>query len=158
VAGGGLAAGLGSLGEAVDEEVEQQLEAPVLVGLIDSTPEDSMTQGMKGRPGVEDRSFAVRSERHETVERVRVGGEMDFSVVAELDSEMRRAEATDAKRIELDLNQLEFLDAAGIRLLLDLKQRSRSNGNRLRIRPASSPQVQRVLQLTGVGELLPIDA
>jgi anti-anti-sigma factor len=148
VAGGGLAAGLGSLGEAVDEEVEQQLEAPVLVGLIDSTPEDSMTPGMKGRPGVEDRSFAVRSERHETVERVRVEGEMDFSVVAEID----------AKRIELDLNQLEFLDAAGIRLLLDLKQRSRSNGNRLRIRPASSPQVQRVLQLTGVGELLPIDA
>jgi anti-anti-sigma factor len=71
---------------------------------------------------------------------------------------MRRAEATDAARIELDLDQLEFLDAAGIRLLLDLSHRSRSNGNRLRIREASSPQVRRLLELTGVANLLPIEA
>jgi hypothetical protein len=55
-------------------------------------------------------------------------------------------------------DQLEFLDASGIRLLLDLNRRSRMNGGRLRIRPASSPQVPRVLELTGVGELLPIQA
>jgi anti-anti-sigma factor len=112
----------------------------------------------QGKPRLDDRSFSVESERNETVERVRVTGEMDLSVVGELDSEMRRAEATDAKRIELDLDELEFLDAAGIRLLLDLNHRSRSNGGRLRIRPASSPHVQRVLELTGVEELLPIEA
>jgi anti-anti-sigma factor len=117
-----------------------------------------MKQGIEGRPGLEDRTFAVHSERSEAVERVSVLGEMDLSVVDQLDSEMRRAEATDATSIELDLDQLEFLDASGIRLLLRLKQRSRRNGNRLRIRPASSPHVRRVLDLTGVGELLPIEA
>jgi anti-anti-sigma factor len=50
---------------------------------------------------------------------VRVLGEVDISVVDELDTEMRRAEATRASRIELDLDQLEFLDASGVRLSLE---------------------------------------
>jgi anti-anti-sigma regulatory factor len=32
----------------------------------------------------------------------------------------RRAEATEASKIELDLDQLDFLDASGVRLLRDL--------------------------------------
>jgi anti-anti-sigma factor len=115
-----------------------------------------MNQGNKGHVELGDQSFAVESERTDAVEHVRVLGEMDLSVVGRLDSEMRRAEATDATSIELDLDRLEFLDASGIRLLLDLNQRSERNGRRLRIRPASSPQVRRVLELTGVGKLLPI--
>ena len=84
-------------------------------------------------------------------------GEIDLSVVGKLDSEMRRAEATDASKIELDLDQLDFLDASGVRLLLDLAQRFRRNGRRLRIRPATSPQVRRVLELTGVVGHLPLE-
>jgi anti-anti-sigma factor len=99
----------------------------------------------------------LQRERTDGAECIRVLGEMDLSVVGQLDSEMRRAEATDATSIELDLDQLEFLDAAGLRLLLRLKDRSLGSG-RLRIRPASSRQVRRVLELTGVGELLPIKA
>jgi anti-sigma B factor antagonist len=117
-----------------------------------------MNQGTEGRRNAMDRAFSVQTERADAVERVRVLGEMDLSVVGVLDSEMRRVEATDAARIELDLDQLEFLDASGIRLLLDLNQRSRRNGGRLRIRPARSPQVRRVLQLTGVEDLLPFEA
>ena len=97
------------------------------------------------------------SESSDGVERVRVRGEIDISVIGKLDSEMRRAEATEASKIELDLDQLDFLDASGVRLLLDLAQRSRRNGRRLRIRPASSPQVLRVLELTGVVEHLPLE-
>ena len=110
----------------------------------------------QGKPRLEERSFRVESERTDAVEHIRVLGEMDLSVVAEVDSEMRRAEATDAAEIELDLDQLEFMDASGIHLLLELNHRSRSNGGRLRIRAASSPQVQRVLELTGVDALLPM--
>lgn len=112
----------------------------------------------QGKPRLEERSFWVESERTDAVQHVRVLGEMDLSVVAELDSEMRRAEATDATEIQLDLDRLEFLDASGVRLLLELNRRSRSDGGRLRIRPASSPQVQRLLEVTGVDELLPMVA
>jgi anti-anti-sigma factor len=99
----------------------------------------------------------VHSERTEGAERIRVLGEMDLSVVGIVDGEVRQTEATDASRIVLDLDQLEFLDAAGIRLLLDLSGRSNKNGHRLRIRPARSGQVRRVLELTGVVERLPIE-
>lgn len=112
----------------------------------------------QGKLRHDERPFAVESERMDAVEHVRVLGEMDLAVVGELDSEMRRAEATDAAEIELDLRQLEFLDASGVRLLLDLNRRSRRNGGRLRIRPAISPHVRRVLDLTGVAEQLPLRA
>ncbi len=112
----------------------------------------------QGKARLEERTFCVESERKDAVEHVRVLGEMDLAVVGELDSEMRRAEATDAREIELDLDKLEFLDASGLRLLLDLNRRSQDNGGRLRIRAASSPHVRRVLEMTGVGEQLPIHA
>ena len=117
-----------------------------------------MKRGISGRVGPEDRSFTMQTESSEAVERVRVLGEIDLSVVDELDTEMRRAEATQASKIELDLDALEFLDASGVRLLLELTQRSLSDGTRLRIKPASSPHVRRVLELTGVGPLLPMEA
>jgi anti-anti-sigma factor len=114
-----------------------------------------MSEGNQGTSQADDRAFTVRSERTEAGERIRLVGEMDLSVVDQLDREMRRAEATDAESILLDLDELEFLDASGIRLLLDLNHRSESNGGRLRITRARAPQVRRVIELTGVGDVLP---
>jgi anti-anti-sigma factor len=93
-----------------------------------------MKWGTQGQPGLDDRRFEIHTENSDRVERVRVRGEIDLSVVGKLDSEMRRAEATEASKIELDLDQLDFL-TLGVRLLLDLAQRSRRNGRRLRIKP-----------------------
>jgi anti-sigma B factor antagonist len=114
-----------------------------------------MPQGKEGEMDLDSRGFLVQSERTNRSEHIRVLGEMDLSVIGLVDREMRRAEATDAERIVLDLDGLEFMDASGIRLLLNASKRSRSNGGRLRITRAASPQVRRVLELTGVGELLP---
>ena len=114
-----------------------------------------MSQGNHGRLAPDGPRFTLQSERTETGEHVRVLGEMDLAVVGRVDHEMRRAEGTDASRIVLDLDELEFLDAAGIRLLLHLNARSQSNGSRLRIRRARSTQVKRVIELTGVGDTLP---
>ena len=106
-----------------------------------------------------ERRFELRSDRLENGEQVRVGveGEMDLSVVGLIDREVERAEATDATRIELDLDKLEFMDASGVRLLLELNARSQSNGKRLRITGAAAPQVRRVLDLTGAGAVLPLE-
>ena len=68
---------------------------------------------------------------------------------------MHRAEQTNATMIVLDLDELEFLDASGVRLLLHLHARSQRNGGHLRITRSASPQVRRIIELTGVGDLLP---
>jgi anti-anti-sigma factor len=111
--------------------------------------------GNEGTKELDPGRFAVRSERSGDDERIRLLGEMDLSVIGSVDREVRRAEAGDATRIVLDLDELEFLDASGIRLLLLLSARSRSNGNRLRITRARSRQVQHVIDLTGAGDALP---
>jgi anti-anti-sigma factor len=114
-----------------------------------------MTQGNYAAPGREGRRFAVHSDRINGHHEVRVAGELDLSRIGLVDQEVQRAEESDATRIVLDLDQVEFLDASGVRLLLHLNMRSQGDGKRLEIRRASSPQVQRVLDLTGVTELLP---
>jgi stage II sporulation protein AA (anti-sigma F factor antagonist) len=114
-----------------------------------------MTQGNYAAPGREGRRFAVRSDRVNGHYKVRVAGELDLSRIGIVDREVQRAEESDASRIVLDLDEVDFLDASGIRLLLHLERRSKGDGKRLEIRRASSPQVQRVLDLTGVNELLP---
>jgi anti-anti-sigma factor len=114
-----------------------------------------MSQGNLNAPRLDGRNFAVRSERSDGDAHVRVLGELDLSVIGSVDREVQRAEASDAGRIVLDLAELEFLDASGIRLLLHLTERSRSNGERLCITRARSPQVQRVMELTGATDVLP---
>jgi stage II sporulation protein AA (anti-sigma F factor antagonist) len=113
-----------------------------------------MKQG--NRP--KERGFALHTDHLDSGERIRIGveGEMDLSVVDLVDREMERAEATEASRIVLDLDQVEFMDASGVRLLLDVNARSDGDGRRLRI-TSGSPQVRRVLELTGTSELLPIE-
>src|SRR4051794_29445532 len=108
-----------------------------------------MSQGNEGTHELDRRRFAVQRERAGGDERVHLLGEMDLSVIGSVDREVRRAEAGDAARIVLDLGELEFLDASGIRLLLHLTARSKGNGGRLCITRASAPQVQRVIDLTG---------
>ncbi len=114
-----------------------------------------MSQGNEGTRELDPRRFAVRRQRAGADERVRLVGEMDLSVIGSVDREMQRAEAGDAARIVLDLEELEFLDASGIRLLLHLNARSSENGGRLRIARSTAPQVQRVIDLTGAAEVLP---
>src|SRR5262245_1957865 len=117
-----------------------------------------MTEGPQGGDRIDGRKFEVTTVRTEGAHTVHAVGEMDLSVTGDLDREMRQAESSDAKRIVLDLDQLDFLDAAGVHLLLDVTARSRANGGRLRIKRARAPQVRRVLELTGAGEILPFAA
>ena len=114
-----------------------------------------MSQGNEVTGELDPGRFAMHSERAGADERVHLLGELDLSVIGSVDREMRRAEAGDAARIVLDLGELEFLDAAGIRLLLQINSRSQSNGGRLRITRARAPQVQRVIELTGAAQVLP---
>jgi anti-anti-sigma factor len=114
-----------------------------------------MSQGNYAAPGREGSRFAVHTGRVNGNHEVRVTGELDLAGIGLVDREVQLAEESDAATIVLDLDELEFLDASGVRLLLHLKARSQQDGGRLRIRRATAPQVQRVLELTGVSDRLP---
>jgi anti-anti-sigma factor len=117
-----------------------------------------MSQGKVGKLELDDRAFALHSERVGGQEHIRLRGEMDLSAIGRVDREMQRAEASDATRIVLDLAELEFIDASSVGLLLRLNDRAEGNGRRLRIRTGRAPQVERLLELTGADQLLPLES
>jgi anti-sigma B factor antagonist len=81
-------------------------------------------------------------------------GELDLDGVDRVAEHLRRAEATDATQIVLDLAGLQFIDSSGVRLVLEADARSRADGSRLRfIRGPAA--VQRVFVLSGLEDRLP---
>ena len=96
----------------------------------------------------------MRSRREGDTHTVSISGEMDVANAGDVEQELMRVEATDARAIVLDLAALQFIDSTGIEMLLTTDARSRAGSNRLvLLRPPAA--VQRVLQLAGIADRLP---
>jgi anti-anti-sigma factor len=100
------------------------------------------------------RLLEVRSERAGDSHVIALAGEFDLDSVARVERELKRAEATDARQIVLDLTGVAFMDSSGIRLILQALARSRQDGNRLMLSCAPGP-VRRLFDLTDLTPRLP---
>jgi anti-sigma B factor antagonist len=81
-------------------------------------------------------------------------GELDMAS-AELLQELADGEDLRGEgMIVLDLQQLRFIDSTGLRAILTALEHCRARGQEFAITPGS-PQVQRLLSVTGVAEHLP---
>jgi anti-anti-sigma factor len=96
----------------------------------------------------------VRSERNGAVHTVSLFGELDLATAEDVELELRRAEATDAASIVLDLSGLTFIDSTGVRLVLSAHARSRADASRLALLQGPAA-VQRVFEICGVRDQLP---
>jgi stage II sporulation protein AA (anti-sigma F factor antagonist) len=79
-------------------------------------------------------------------------GELDLAAAPILAEEIERAESQ-ANALVLDLQDLHFIDSAGLRVLLTAHDRARDAGRDFALTPGS-PQVQRLLKIAGVSEHL----
>jgi len=93
----------------------------------------------------------VRSKNSATV--IEVSGELDLASAPVLQQELERAEGSDAELVVLDLRELEFIDSTGLGLLVKAHRWSEDAGRRFAVVKGSS-QVQRLLELAGLGERL----
>jgi anti-sigma B factor antagonist len=83
---------------------------------------------------------------------VAVEGVVDVDAAAVLEESLAVAEATDAATIIVDLDRVDFMDSAGLHVLLRF---SISADNRARLAlTRGSPQVRRLLEVTGVRRYL----
>lgn len=82
-----------------------------------------------------------------------LSGEIDLSTVAELQEGLEHLLDDGPPLLVLDLREVTFLDSSGLRLLLRLDERQRSNGNRM-VLVQGGRRVARVFELTGAGERL----
>jgi anti-anti-sigma factor len=99
-------------------------------------------------------ALIMSSERNGSVHTLRLSGDLDLATTDRVEAELRRIEASDARRIVIDLSDLAFINSTGVHLLVDAELRSRTTANGLTLR-RGSPTVQRVLRICGVETALP---
>lgn len=66
-------------------------------------------------------------------------------------------QGTGAKQWSLDLHQLEFMDSAGLGLLLRMKKAADDAGCRLNLRVPGEGQIKRLMDVAKFAELVPIE-
>jgi anti-sigma B factor antagonist len=80
---------------------------------------------------------------------VRLEGELDMANAPRLQSAVDGAELDAEAMVVLDLQQLQFIDSTGLRIVLSVRERALARGQEFAVTPGSQ-QVQRLLSLTGV--------
>ena len=89
----------------------------------------------------------VTIRRDGAATRLNVSGEVDIANAQTLDAQLRAAEVLPADALHVDLSGVEFMDAAGLRVVLHATERA-SAGRELHL-IAVSPFVERLLNLLG---------
>ncbi|MDX6332892.1 MAG: hypothetical protein QOG05_232 [Streptosporangiaceae bacterium] len=82
-------------------------------------------------------------------------GELDLASATALREELLGLLRPGSSRLVLDLSRVSFADASGLAVLVGTGRRARLLGGFLRL-AAVSPQVNRVLRLTGLHRHLPV--
>ncbi len=87
---------------------------------------------------------------------VRVVGEVDLSTTPELDQQLRTALSSGSQRVVVTMDSVDFIDAAGIGVLVEAVHAARTDGVELVLRNPS-PAVARVLDILDLNGSLPIE-
>ena len=99
--------------------------------------------------------FQVQVRREGEAALIAVRGELDLASGPELESELGKLAAPGTQLVVVDLRELEFMDSTGLSILVRAHQRLAEDGCVLGL-VEGSPQVQRLLDLTGVAERLQV--
>jgi len=75
-------------------------------------------------------------------------GELDLASAGRLEQEYLCAREAGLTQIALDLRQVDFIDATGLRVLLTLRNHAMRTGHALRITPPN-PAARRIFEITG---------
>ena len=87
---------------------------------------------------------------------IHIGGEIDLATGPQLQAIVVDLVDRDCHHLIFDLEQVSFMDCAGIRVLVDARRRVKEHGGSVRlVRPR--PLVWRVLALTGMTTVFPIE-
>jgi anti-anti-sigma factor len=84
---------------------------------------------------------------------VLLDGELDLATIESVNKELEALRSVGWQQIVLDLSQVSFMDLAGVRLLLGAFEQADRAGSLFAI-VAITPQVRRILELTGNAHVL----
>lgn len=88
----------------------------------------------------------------------RITGEIDLSNASELEETIVDAVPNTALGMVVDLSGVEYLDSAGVRMLVHLVERFRWRQQVMRAAAPDGSRVQGVLSMAGADGVIPVDA
>jgi anti-sigma B factor antagonist len=100
-------------------------------------------------------NFRVEVRREGRALVVAVAGELDLASSPTLEQELERVHDADIDLVIVDLRELRFMDSTGLHALVKANKRATEAGHRFAVVKGGA-QIQRLLSLTGVGELLTV--
>lgn len=106
------------------------------------------------RPG----NFEIRKQAAEPTLVLAVMGELDMNTVPLLAAEVDQHLAGGARRLKLNLGDLGFMDSSGLRLLIELYDRSQRENWELTLIPPRDEAATMVLRATGADDALPFES
>ena len=86
-----------------------------------------------------------------------VEGEIDIANAAELRDELFAALSNQPPGLIVDLSGVTYLDSRGVHVLLELAERMKVRHLQLRLVVPESAPIKRVLQLTHLDQIVPVD-
>jgi anti-sigma B factor antagonist len=99
------------------------------------------------------RSFTVQLQPRSDAVLIAVSGELDIASAPELEQMLDQVSPEQTKLVIVDLRELEFMDSTGLSIIVRAHQRLAEHGCELTL-IKGPPQVQRLLDLTGVADRL----
>jgi anti-sigma B factor antagonist len=102
-------------------------------------------------------NFEIREEATEPALVLAVSGELDMNTVELLTKEVDERLAQGPRPLRLNLAELAFMDSSGLRLLIDLYDRSRRESWELTIVAPRDEAAMMVLRATGADTQLPFE-
>ncbi len=97
--------------------------------------------------------FRVDVQVEEWATVIALSGELDLASSPALEEELTQVFASDSPRVIIDLRELDFMDSTGLSILVKAHQRADEVDRELAL-VKGTPQVQRLLTLTGVSDRL----
>jgi anti-sigma B factor antagonist len=99
------------------------------------------------------RAFTVQLQPRSDVALIVVSGELDIASAPELEQTFEQIRPDLTKLVIVDLRELEFMDSTGLSIIVRAHQRLAEHGCELTL-IKGPPQVQRLLDLTGLADRL----
>jgi anti-anti-sigma factor len=100
-------------------------------------------------------SFGIQVVRNGKSTSIAPSGELDIATTPALEQAISDATAEPGAALVLDLRELTFMDSTGLRTLAQTNARADDDGFTLSI-VRGSRQIERVLEISGLGALLPL--
>jgi anti-anti-sigma factor len=99
--------------------------------------------------------FEIKDGRSGSEVTVSIVGELDLSTAQTLAQHVDQHLSAGLTDLTLDLGDVAFMDSTGLRLLIELNDRSQAQAWRLRLKPPKHDDAALVLQATGADTALP---